>query len=64
MVDPFPLASPLNYNQGIKTPSPKKFAPERCVHPQTIIEALQLCHSLFHYSRPEIPMQQLFWTMS
>ena len=56
----FPLASQLNHNQGIKSASPKNFAPERCVHPQTIAEALQLCNSRFHYSRPEIPMQQLF----
>jgi DNA repair photolyase len=55
-----PLVAHLNHNQGIKTASPKNFAPERCAHPQTIDEALQLCNSRFHYSRPEIPMKQLF----
>jgi hypothetical protein len=56
----FPLESHLIHYQGIKTASPKNFAPERCVRPQTIAEALQLCNSRFHYSRPEIALKQLF----
>jgi DNA repair photolyase len=56
----FPLESHLIHHQGIKTAYPKYFAPERCVRPQTIDKALQLCNSRFHYSRPEIALKQVF----
>jgi hypothetical protein len=56
----FPLEPHLLPTQGIKTAYPKNFAPERCIRPQTIDEALQLCNSCFHYSRPEIALKQLF----
>jgi hypothetical protein len=57
----FPLEPHVLPTQGIKTAYPKNFAPERCARPQTLTEALQLCNSRFHYSRPEIPMKQLFF---